>query len=167
MKKEQKCTRILLGIYLILLTWLILFKMQLPLDGWVPYRSINLIPFGASVVVNGTVDFHEIFYNGLVFLPFGLYLGMLRPRRSWWKSLPVIAGVSLAYEMLQYLLAMGASDITDLIMNTAGGALGLLVFAALLRTAGEKVIPVLNRIALVGTILVVAGISLILALATH
>ena len=167
MKKEQKLTKILLGIYLILLTWLILFKMQLPLNGWVPYRSINLIPFGASVIVNGTVDFHEILYNGLVFLPFGLYLGMLHPHWSWWKSLLVIAGVSLAYETLQYLLAMGASDITDLIMNTAGGALGLLVFAVLLRTAGEKVLLVLNRIALVGTILVVAGISLILALTTQ
>ena len=82
MKKEQRLTGILLGIYLILLTWLILFKLQLPLGGWVPYRSLNLVPFGASLIVNGAVDVQEILYNGLVFLPFGLYLGMLKPRRS-------------------------------------------------------------------------------------
>ena len=167
MKKEQRLTGILLGIYLILLTWLILFKLQLPLGGWVPYRSLNLVPFGASLIVNGAVDVQEILYNGLVFLPFGLYLGMLQPRRSWWKSLLVMAGVSLAYETLQYLLAIGASDITDLLMNTAGGAVGLLVFSALFHAAGEKGIPVLNRIALVGTVLVVAGVSLLLALTTH
>lgn len=167
MKKEQRLTGILLGIYLILLTWLILFKLQLPLGGWVPYRSLNLIPFGASLIVNGAVDVQEILYNGLVFLPFGLYLGMLQPRRSWWKSLLVMAGVSLAYETLQYLLAIGASDITDLLMNTAGGAVGLLVFSALFHGAGEKGIPILNRIALAGTVLVVAGVSLLLALTTH
>ena len=77
-----------------------------------------------------------------------------------------MAGVSLAYETLQYLLAIGASDITDLLMNTAGGAVGLLVFSALFHAAGEKGIPVLNRIALAGTVLVVAGVSLLLAL-TH
>ena len=138
MKKEQRLTGILLGIYLILLTWLILFKLQLPLGGWVPYRSLNLVPFGASLIVNGAVDVQEILYNGLVFLPFGLYLGMLQPRRSWWKNLLVMAGVSLAYETLQYLLAIGASDITDLLMNTAGGAVGLLVFSALFHAAGER-----------------------------
>lgn len=167
MKKEQRLTGILLGIYLILLTWLILFKLQLPLGGWVPYRSLNLIPFGESLIVNGAVDVQEILYNGLVFLPFGLYLGMLQPRRSWWKNLLVMAGVSLAYETLQYLLAIGASDITDLLMNTAGGAVGLLVFSALFHAAGEKGIPVLNRTALAGTVLVVAGVSLLLALTTH
>ena len=119
------------------------------------------------MIVNGAVDVQEILYNGLVFLPFGLYLGMLQPRRSWWKNLLVMAGVSLAYETLQYLLAIGASDITDLLMNTAGGAVGLLVFSALFHAAGEKGIPVLNRIALAGTVLVVAGVSLLLALTTH
>ena len=78
-----------------------------------------------------------------------------------------MAGVSLAYETLQYLLSIGASYSTDLLMNTAGGAVGLLVFSALFHAAGEKGIPVLNRIALAGTVLVVAGVSLLLALTTH
>lgn len=51
MKKEQRMTQILLLCYLILLTWIILFKLQLPTDGWIEYRSVNLIPFGASVVI--------------------------------------------------------------------------------------------------------------------
>ena len=44
MKKEQRMTQILLLCYLILLTWIILFKLQLPTDGWIEYRSVNLIP---------------------------------------------------------------------------------------------------------------------------
>ena len=79
MKKEQRMTQILLLCYLILLTWIILFKLQLPTDGWIEYRSVNLIPFGASVVIDGAIDFREIFNNVWIFLPFGLYLGMLKP----------------------------------------------------------------------------------------
>ena len=72
MKKEQRMTQILLLCYLILLTWIILFKLQLPTDGWIEYRSVNLIPFGASVVIDGAIDFREIFNNVWIFLPFGI-----------------------------------------------------------------------------------------------
>lgn len=58
MKKERRMTQILLLCYLILLTWIILFKLQLPTDGWIEYRSVNLIPFGASVVIDGAIDFY-------------------------------------------------------------------------------------------------------------
>ena len=147
MKKEQRMTQILLLCYLILLTWIILFKLQLPTDGWIEYRSVNLIPFGASVVIDGAIDFREIFNNVWIFLPFGLYLGV-------------------TYEVLQYVLAIGASDITDVITNTLGGAAGLLLFMGLFRLGKDKTHVVLNRVALVGTILIFGSVFVVLFLST-
>lgn len=40
------------------------------------------------------------------------------------------AGFSLFLETLQYLLAMGASDITDVINNTLGAVIGVLLWKA-------------------------------------
>lgn len=36
--------------------------------------------------------------------------------------------LSLCFEILQWIFALGASDITDLITNTVGGALGTFMF---------------------------------------
>lgn len=48
------------------------------------------------------------------------------------------AGFSLFLETLQYLLAMGASDITDVINNTLGAVIGVLLWKAFRKIAGEK-----------------------------
>ena len=153
MKKEQRMTQILLLCYLILLTWIILFKLQLPTDGWIEYRSVNLIPFGASVVIDGAIDFREIFNNVWIFLPFGLYLGMLKPAWSFGRKLLAVVTLSVTYEVLQYVLAIGASDITDVITNTLGGAAGLLLFMGLFRLGKAKPQGGRTRGAWVGTIL--------------
>jgi VanZ family protein len=68
--------------------------------------------------------------NTVMYLPLGCLLGMMvrrRNRRSFAALLPVIAGVSLAFEMLQLLVPNRYPSIDDVIFNTAGGALGLCV----------------------------------------
>ncbi len=42
------------------------------------FRSINLIPFAGSLVVNGKTDISEIILNIVAFVPFGVYLSMLK-----------------------------------------------------------------------------------------
>ena len=41
-------------------------------------RSVNLIPFMGSVIVNGRIDISEIINNILVFIPVGIYVCMLK-----------------------------------------------------------------------------------------
>ena len=41
----------------------------------------------------------------------------------------LIAGTSFLLETMQYILAVGRSDITDVLTNTAGGLLGLAVYS--------------------------------------
>ncbi len=163
MKKTRAITWILFLIYLILLTWIILLKTQFSFSALGHYRSLNLIPFHASVITNGSVSLDEILNNLLVFIPVGLYLGMLKPHWPFWKkALPILA-LSFFYEAAQFLFAIGASDITDLITNTAGGILGILLFLLFHRLLKEKTDRVLTILALLATVLLVGFFLIILA----
>lgn len=162
MKKTQRTTLILSVIYLILLTWIILLKTQFSFADLGHFRSINLIPFGASVVTNGAINPDEIFNNLIVFIPVGLYLSMLKPEWSFVQKVLPILGLSLFYEVVQYLFAIGASDITDLIANTAGGVVGLLLFSLFQKCLKEKTGKILNLLAVIATILLLGFFLLIL-----
>ena len=52
---------------------------------------------------------------------------MMRSFR-FWTVLGAIASTSIAIEVLQYVFKRGASDIDDLILNTAGGLIGILIY---------------------------------------
>lgn len=58
--KTKKHDGRIAGAYLIVLTWIIVFKMQLDFSEFAHYRHVNLIPFGGALVVNGRIDVSEI-----------------------------------------------------------------------------------------------------------
>ena len=59
-KDPKKLTSVLLAVYLIVLTWIIVFKMSLDIHLFqeMNHRSINLIPFAGSLIVNGKVELY-------------------------------------------------------------------------------------------------------------
>lgn len=59
------------------------------------YRSVNLIPFAGSGIVNDRVDVSEILLNVAAFVPFGIYVSMLKPDGGFWKKVLPIFCVSL------------------------------------------------------------------------
>lgn len=164
MKKEQKFTFTLFILYLLLLTWIILFKMQFKLTDLPHIRSINLIPFSESVITNGKIDFDEILNNLIVFIPIGIYIGMLKPDWPFARKALIPLGLSLFYEVLQFIFGIGASDITDLLMNTLGGVTGLLILIPFTKLLGSRTCKVLNILAAVCTTLIIGFILLIILL---
>jgi glycopeptide antibiotics resistance protein len=116
----------LLAAYLVILIWLVLFKFSS--DIWSVQRSINLIPFAAPKIVNGRINFEEIIYNCIFFVPFGLLLNVNFKKRRFLPKLLLILGFSVTAELTQFIFAIGASDITDVITNTVGGFLGLILY---------------------------------------
>lgn len=162
-KNQKNLTLILLCIYLIVLTWIILLKMEFDFSllGQMNLRSINLIPFAGSVIVNGQVDTSEIILNVVAFVPFGIYLSMLQQEWSFAKKLIPIFGVSFGFEILQFIFSIGASDITDLIGNTLGGAIGIAIFGLVAIVFKENTIKIFNTLAIVGTFFMVALLSLL------
>lgn len=149
---QAKLTFGLFIVYFFVLVWIIVFKMQFSFHDLPHFRGLNLIPFAGSAAKNNRLDFHEILLNVLVFAPFGLYLGMLRRGRPFWKKIAAIAGVSLLFELLQFLFAIGGADVTDLIGNTLGGAAGIGLYGLLSRVLRGNTEKVLNIAALAGTI---------------
>ena len=162
MKKEQKITFVLLVIYLIILTWIILLKTQFSFSALGHYRSVNLIPFAGSVVINGKVDLDEILNNFIVFIPVGLYLGMLMPKSSPLRKIAPIFGLSLLYEVIQFIFAIGTSDITDLIMNTLGGAAGIFLVFLFTKLLKEKTVKILNIAAVICTLAITGFMALLI-----
>ncbi len=164
MKNKNKLTSILLGIYVILISWIIVFKMQFNFEHLPYIRSINLIPFGESVIINGKIYFGEIINNLIVFIPVGLYLGMIWKDKKFIKKVIPILSLTLIYEMLQYIFHVGATDITDIIMNTLGGIIGILVINCLYKIFknNEKVDKILNILATICTLGVVCLIIVLI-----
>jgi len=122
-------SRGLLAFYLVLLIWLVLFKLEYHnLSDVLDYhhRSLNLIPFGGPSIVNGS--FGQIIENVLCFIPLGLLLNVNFKQFGFLPKLTFIVVLSLTFELTQFIFAIGATDITDLITNTIGGILGLKIY---------------------------------------
>ena len=88
-------------------------------------RSINLVPFDMIAEQGFSLN---VYGNMLMFIPLGLYMANLKKPFRFWKVLGAIVGTSFAIEVLQYVFKRGASDIDDLLLNTAGGLIGILIY---------------------------------------
>ena len=160
--RQRNLTRILFAVYFLILVWILLFKMSFSLDELYKSRSINLIPFMGSVIVNGRIYINEIIDNILVFIPIGIYICMLKEDWSILRKISVGFFISLGIEVLQFILAIGATDITDLLGNTLGGILGIGVFYLFSKLFKNKTNKIINTLALIATILLVSMISILL-----
>jgi glycopeptide antibiotics resistance protein len=155
----------LFGVYLVLLVWVVLWRLELPYLGGVD-REITLIPFSTGRD-GGVKSPFELAFNVVLFVPFGLYLGILARTWSWWKVGGVIAGASVVLESSQYFLAVGSSDITDVILNTAGGVAGFALSLLGRRRLGERTDRVMSRVLAIGTVVAVLAVGIFLVSPIH
>lgn len=161
--KTTKMTKVLFIIYLIALFEIIIFKLDVPFTNMGYLRSINLIPFYESLIVNGKINLSEIFMNMVIFIPLGVYIEMLFSKWSTVKKIAIIFTVSLICEISQFIMAIGASDITDIINNTLGGIVGLLIMCLLVKIFKNKhkIYKLMNIIATIGTIFMILLLSVL------
>ncbi len=102
-----------------------LFKLSFDLPSVlnIQIRSLNLIPFAGSPQSHA-----EMITNFVVFVPLGLLLGVNFRHTSFWRKLAFVFLFSLIAEVIQFVLAIGITDITDVITNTVGGFFGLALY---------------------------------------
>ena len=134
MKKETKhiirtLGTILFILYVLALIYFLFFSEERQ------YRY-NLIPFveirrfwvyrkqlGLMAVVT------NLFGNVIGFLPFGFILPVILDKmRSGWLIVLAGFGLSVTVEVIQLITKVGCFDVDDMILNTAGAALGYLLF---------------------------------------
>lgn len=123
--ESKKITKILCIIYLLFLTWIILFKMSTSLEELPHIRNINLVPFGESVIVNGRISFAEMLDNVVAFVPFGIFTRILL-EKSAFNTLGGIVGVGI-FLLLHKILGEKAGKILNILCLVGAGLLILLV----------------------------------------
>ncbi len=88
-----------------------------------PYKPMNLVPF-IDVSLRRGDFFRQVFLNVIMTLPFGFLFPLTRNKRaSFGVTVFFCFLMSLSIELLQPFFDR-SSDITDLITNVTGGALG-------------------------------------------
>lgn len=74
---------------------------------------------------------------------------------------PIIC-TSLFFETVQFIFAIGASDITDLITNSLGGIIGVFAAIVISKVSAKNWIKIINIISLIGAVLFTLFISVLL-----
>lgn len=153
----DKWTKMLFAVYLVLLFWILLLKLSVQFS-YMGSRRTNLIPFNEPSILSS-----ENILNVAVFIPLGIYVGALLER--WTSSRKVLSFflLSLFIEGLQYILRLGAFDVTDIITNTLGGVIGLIIFNVLEKGFNNhgKAQRFINKIAAAGTVLLIVLLALL------
>ena len=148
-------------IYIALVAWIILFKIVSISE--ILYmshaRTINLIPFHYEQ--EQPYHLSEVLYNIAIFIPLGFYFKMLKIKSS--RAILYGACFSFVLEISQFLFAIGVTDITDLMTNTFGTVLGVMIYSVLAFVFGNhsKMDKVLSILALLCTTLFLALIGLL------
>lgn len=151
--KQNKLTEVLFAVYLIAIVWILLFKLGVHFSYMGNSRIINLLPYREPLFLHGKFDWSETIMNVLIFVPLGIYVGILFKRWKVGKKLFLVFITSLIVEVFQYILAIGAADITDLINNTIGGIIGLMIYIGIEKAVKNpvKAQKFINVIATIGT----------------
>ncbi|AKG33941.1 VanZ family protein [Paenibacillus durus] len=126
----------------------------------VSLRSINIIPFHTiGVYFTESMDIERaltnIFGNIVIFVPLGIFVSYIGMKRSLGFKACILLMTTLSFEILQYVFALGSSDVDDILLNFTGGLIGIAVYVVL-----SKIIhsPKHLLMAIVGFFLL-AGIS--------
>lgn len=157
-RADRIALALLFIVYLLVLTWLVLFKLHEPFIGRDDMREIKLVPFLPYETYGASSPF-EVIMNLVVFIPFGIYLRSFTP----WRPAVVVALIaasSVVYEATQFGLALGSSDVTDVLVNTAGGLAGVVLFRLIRGRFGERTRTVVTEGAAIVTLIALIGIGL-------
>ena len=148
---RDRLTTALFITYLIVLYWVLILKLGVQFS-YMKKRSVNLVPFSEPAIFTA-----ENILNTMIFIPLGLYAGILFRKWTFGKKLLSCLLLSLLVEGLQYIFRLGAFDVTDIVTNTLGGLIGLLLFTGLDKAFNNnaKTQNFINIIAATGTVLII------------
>lgn len=158
----NKITSVLIVIYLLVLFWILLFKFGVRFS-YMETRSVNLIPFSDFLYPTERTSVSEFILNIIIFLPLGSYSGILFNRWFYTQKIFLFFSISLIFEALQFILKIGAFDITDIITNTFGGFVGLSIWLVIEKLFGKRISAqrFVNVVAVLGTILMITLLILL------
>ncbi|MDO5403561.1 MAG: VanZ family protein [Eubacteriales bacterium] len=123
-------------IYILALVYFMFFAESLGRAIYVREYRYNLYPFkeimrfvnNEDILGMGAV-LANVLGNVVAFAPFGFCLPMVTDHRMKFIRVTILsAGLSLMIELVQLVSMVGSFDVDDIILNTAGGIAGYILF---------------------------------------
>lgn len=143
--------------YLVVLIRIVLFKQVALYNLFAAIgsmeRTISIIPFKSLLdMINNNISVTRILENILgniaIFIPFGLLLPIVQKDKS--KKIILYGLITSALiEIIQYVFALGSSDIDDLMLNTLGTVIGYLLYKIIHKKARADTLTAISIIVLV------------------
>lgn len=161
-KSQKNFSTIVFVIYFVLLIWIILFKFDINFSEMYYHRSINIIPFYYDTEISFSTHFREVLYNVLIFIPLGMCINIYKFEWSFFQKIIPCLSISLLFEIMQFVFALGASDITDIITNTTGGVIGVILCLLLKKIFPQKYITIINIVGFISEILAILLLAILL-----
>ena len=147
---------------------LILFFLLFKKKSVGSFQTINLIPFRTIIdylfnedVIVRSFAFSNIMGNIAIFIPLGIYIPLLINKKSIFTNSAIVALISLCVEIVQYILAIGTADVDDIILNTIGGLLGILIFKLVYLIFKDKSKVVITFLTPIGGVIAVIFLFLL------
>ncbi len=143
-KKTKQQWISLIGCVIIALIYLfVILKMVVFKNGFTTnHGGLNLIPL--QFVVDGLLKnvpsatiLLNVVGNIVIFLPLGILLPIFFQKLTRKQIVLIGSGVSLIIELLQGIIGLGIFDIDDLMTNTLGTLLGVIVYTKLCKPWDE------------------------------
>ncbi len=124
-------------------------------------RMIKLVPFSTiRTFLSKDRIFHiftitNVLGNIILFMPMGMYFMVFAQDKKSNKNVLWICLMSTGVELFQYAFKLGVGDIDDVILNTLGGYLGILMYRIILSKLKEeqKVKELITNIAPIGVVM--------------
>lgn len=148
-EKRDTLTIVLFAVYVIALIGIILIKPPFYSEQAAEIRKINLLPFSDAFDDTRWLFSRDVIYNIFAFIPLGIYIGVLKPEWSFAKKIIPIAALTSAFEIMQYIFALGKSDITDIITNMLGGIIGIIIYAIFFKIFKKRTATIVNILSLI------------------
>lgn len=106
------------------------------------YERVNFIPFHTIsdfiFAKEPGLALGNVLGNVLLFIPMGIFLSLHRPSKSGLKHFLMVILTSSLVEVLQGIFRIGVFDIDDILLNSLGGLIGILIYKLLKYTFKEK-----------------------------
>ena len=137
-RKGRILNRILLVAYIALLVFFMFFSDDLGRQIQGRQRTYNIIPFkeikrfwDMRYTYGWGITIMNLVGNIAIFVPFGLLVPASAKKKylkNFFTVMALTVALSAAIEVIQYITLVGAFDIDDIILNTAGGLIGYICY---------------------------------------
>ncbi|MFF2016150.1 VanZ family protein [Paenibacillus sp. NPDC058177] len=129
-------------------------------------RSVNLIPYHiiTTYFSDDSIGLKRLLENTLgniaLFIPLGVFVSYMGVIRSFRFKVGILVATAVSLEVIQYVLALGSSDIDDVLLNLIGGLLGIAVYKGIERGTSSRE-QVLNAVVVFFLVTGIGGIAVI------